>query len=160
MELMEIIKSSLSIFSAISFVFILTSYTIYKIKDRSRIKPYLRVNMQSNKNDLIIEEIVHEKKIIPIVQNEEKQLAVQLIQSPVQNELLSRQAMEIRMPLAHERFKIVNLPVTAEQNNIFKPNQEILRPTKKIKLNNKNKNIYEFYSESNEKMHKLKLAVR
>jgi len=58
MELMEIIKSSLSIFSVVSFVFILTSYTIFKIKDRTRIKPYLRVNMQKNYRDLIVEEVV------------------------------------------------------------------------------------------------------
>jgi|CZKP01.1.fsa_nt_gi hypothetical protein len=46
MELIEIIKSSLSIFSTTALVFTIISFTIYKIKDRSRIKPYLRVNIQ------------------------------------------------------------------------------------------------------------------
>jgi hypothetical protein len=44
MELIEIIKSSLSIFTTTTVVFLIISYTIFKIKDRSRIKPYLSLS--------------------------------------------------------------------------------------------------------------------
>ena len=159
MELMQIIKSSLSIFSAISLVFILTSYAIYKIKDRKRIKPYQRVNMQSNKNDLIIDEIVNDSKISPAVKVELKQFAVQLNQIPVENVLHPRPAMELRKPQAHERFKIVNSQIPAEYRNSYEPVLEIEKPKNKIRLNNEKKNIYDYYSETNEEMHKLKLAV-
>jgi hypothetical protein len=55
MELIEIIKSSLSIFSMTAFIFIIISYTIYKIKDRSRIKPYLGVNVNTTLGRIIAE---------------------------------------------------------------------------------------------------------
>lgn len=48
MELMEIIKSSISLLMILAFILIFLSYVVFKIKDRSRIKPYLRVNMQEN----------------------------------------------------------------------------------------------------------------
>lgn len=146
MELMEIIKSSLSIFSVISFVFILTSYTIFKIKDRSRIKPYLRVNVQSMYNDYILEESVIEvKKPIP-------ETAV------VKENILPKEIIDPKIIQVHERFKIVNTnPV--EQKYVPDPEREIEKPIRKIKLNSNKLNIYELYSDSNEKMHKLKLAV-
>jgi len=46
MELIEIIKSTLSILSTTTFIFLIISYTIFRIKDRYRIKPYLSVNVQ------------------------------------------------------------------------------------------------------------------
>ena len=147
MELMEIIKSSLSIFSAVSFVFIITSYTIYKIKDRTRIKPYLRVNMQSPYNDFIIEEIEQEKTS-PVQKMEEIP-----VPSPIEEEIKFK-------PQVHERFKIVNVKNTVEQVYVPEPKVEIEKPVRKIKLNSAKLNIYELYSETNEKMHKLKLAVR
>ncbi len=142
MELMEIIKSSLSIFSVVSFVFILTAYTIFKIKDRSRIKPYLRVNMQSAYNDIIIEEIVNDdKKNLP-----EKKDDIQI-----------QQNSNLNKPQVYGRFEIVN-PIKVEQKSITEAEPEIEKPIRKIKLSNPKLNIYEFYSETNEKMHKLKLA--
>ena len=57
MELIEIIKSSLSIFSTTAFVFVTVSYTIFKIKDRSRIKPYLRTKAQEPNNGKSINQI-------------------------------------------------------------------------------------------------------
>jgi hypothetical protein len=145
MELMEIIKSSLSIFSAIAFVFILTSYTIYKIKDRTRIKPYLRVNMQNNNHDIIIEENAH--NVIPVVMEKKE------------DKLPSALAVEIKNPQVHERFKIINEVTPIEEKIVPELIPEIEKPKKKIKLNNGKKNIYEYYSDTNEEMHKLKLAV-
>jgi hypothetical protein len=52
MELIEIIKSSLSIFSTTVLFFIIISYTIYKIKDSSRTKPNLKFNVQ-NPNPIV-----------------------------------------------------------------------------------------------------------
>jgi hypothetical protein len=158
MELMEIIKSSLSIFSIVSFVFIITSYTIFKIKDRTRIKPYLRVNMQSPYNDIILEEVVHEDKISPVETIVVKQPIVNSVPTPLDGD-----ARKIQI---HERFKIVN-QIPAVPNNIPDPEPEqeqeikpeIEKPVKKIRLKNENLYIYEFYSDTNEKMHKLKLAV-
>lgn len=51
MELMEIIKSSVSLFTIFLFSLVILSYVIFKIKDRSRIKPYMRVNLQENSTD-------------------------------------------------------------------------------------------------------------
>ena len=160
MELMEIIKSSLSIFSTISFVFILTSYTIFKIKDRSRIKPYLRVNMQSNNNDFILEEIVQEVKTSTLEKNDDKLSAAQLNQSSVEEDIKLKQAVDLKTLKVHERFKIINPKKPVEQVYIPEPKPEIEKPNKRIRLNSDKKNIYEFYSDTNEKMHKLKLAVR
>jgi len=144
MELMEIIKSSLSIFATVSFVFILTAYTIFKIKDRTRIKPYLRVNMQNTYKDIILEEVVHQERMV----------------QPVKNELIKiNPVMAIKLPPVHERFKIVNTPKTVQKIYGPEPTLEIERQARKIKLNNAKLNIYSLYSETNEKMHKLKLAV-
>jgi hypothetical protein len=54
MELSEIIKSTLSIFSAISVVLITISFAIYKIKDRSRVKPYLKADLLKTLHGTII----------------------------------------------------------------------------------------------------------
>jgi hypothetical protein len=54
MELTEIIKSTLSIFTVITFIFIIVSYIIYKIKDRTRIKPFLRINSRNLLDDNLV----------------------------------------------------------------------------------------------------------
>jgi hypothetical protein len=149
MELMEIIKSSLSIFSAVSFVFIITSYTVYKIKDRSRIKPYLRVNMQSAYNDFILEEIV-EEKITPVEKIVENKKAVE------EESIKLKQDTDVKV---HERFKIVNSIKPVDPKFIPVSASELEKPAKRIKLNSAKLNIYELYSDTNEQMHKLKLAL-
>ena len=53
MELVEIIKSSFSIFLAVIIFFSSISYTIFKIKNRSRTKLNLDVHLQNNLNGLI-----------------------------------------------------------------------------------------------------------
>lgn len=151
MELMEIIKSSLSIFSAVSFVFIITSYTVYKIKDRTRIKPYLRVNMQSAYNDFILEEIV-EEIITPAEKKADKQ-------KTDEEDIKLNQSADVKMPQVHERFKIVNSIKPVDPKFIPLSASELEKPARKIKLNSSKLNIYEFYSDTNEKMHKLKLAI-
>ena len=56
------------------------------------------------------------------------------------------------------RFKIINERKPLEK--VVKPEPEIVkeRPKQKIKLNKEKNNIYDLYSQTNEKMHKLKLA--
>ena len=53
MELIEIIKTSISLFSIFSFTLIISSYSVYKYKDRYRIKPYNRVNINDSSLSLI-----------------------------------------------------------------------------------------------------------
>lgn len=42
MELIPIIKASLGIFTVITSITFMISYTVYKVKSRNRIKPYLK----------------------------------------------------------------------------------------------------------------------
>jgi hypothetical protein len=69
MELTEIIKSTLSIFSVIAFVYIILSYTIYKIKDRTRIKPNPGVNIRNS-----IQKNITENKDVELKTNKEEML--------------------------------------------------------------------------------------
>jgi hypothetical protein len=65
----------------------------------------------------------------------------------------------MKMRQVHERFKIVNQKNTVKQKVTPKPEPVIEKPGKKIRLNKEKKNIYDFYSDTDEIMHKLKLAV-
>ena len=56
MELNEIIKSSLSIFSIATSIILIVSYSIFKLRDRARKKPLLKVNVQENKSEDQLEE--------------------------------------------------------------------------------------------------------
>jgi hypothetical protein len=67
MELIDIIKTTISIFSAIVFVSIAISYAIYKIKNRSRIKPYVRLDA-----DKSIYGIILNRKELELTTNIEK----------------------------------------------------------------------------------------
>ena len=153
MELIEIIKSTLSIFSAVSFVFIVVSYTIFKIKDRTRIKPYLRVNIQSPINNMIIEERIQEELQHANenwVKNNELISRAQKPQEAVVNQ-------PARIPLQN-RFKIIN--ENKPLDKVTKPEPEVVKEKpQKIKVSKEKKNIYDLYSQTDEKMHKLKLAV-
>jgi hypothetical protein len=102
MELIEIIKSSLSIFSTTAFVFITISYTIYKIKDRTRIKPYLGVNVKNTLSRIITENNGGEfNGSIEGKSEEEKQFdRILLFKLPVQN-----------------KFTIINGNVTVDKFN-------------------------------------------
>ena len=71
MELIDIIKTTISIFSAIVFVSIAISYAIYKIKNRSRIKPYVRLN-----SDKSIYGIILNSKELELTTNIEKANAI------------------------------------------------------------------------------------
>jgi hypothetical protein len=159
MELIEIIKSSLSIFSAVFFVFIIASYTIFKIKDRTRIKPYLRVNIQNPSNNLIIEERIQEgiqlKGKSRINNNADKPVSPSSIPlKPKQVKLSADQPARLSL---QNRFKIINENRPIEY--VFNPEFAQERPNSKIKMKQGEMNIYDHYSQTDEKMHKMKLAV-
>jgi len=143
MALIEIIKSSLSIFSTTAFIFIAVSYTIYKIKDRSRMKPYSKVNRQNPLSSIIDDEKGDENDI-----NMKKNFAeenrfdrIGLVKLPIQN-----------------RFTIINGEVTVEK--LFKPGYKKEYPIHKLNKNDGKKNIYGFYEMPNEETNKLKLVTR
>jgi len=143
MELIEIIKSSLSIFSTTAFVFITVSYTIFKIKDHSRVKPYLRVDIQnplsSKLNDKrgVVNNVNMKKKTA-----EENQFNnMVLVKLPVQN-----------------RFKIINGDVTVAK--LTKPGNRKENSIHRLKPNDDEKNIYDFFVIPDEKIHKLNLVTR
>lgn len=56
MELNEIIKSSLSIFSIATSIILIVSYIIFKLRDRARKKTLFSVNVQVNKSEDQLEE--------------------------------------------------------------------------------------------------------
>lgn len=141
MELIEIIKSSLSIFSTTAFVFFTISYTIFKIKDRSRIKPYLRTEVQEpltgipNGQISARVNINMEEKYV----EEEQMKKIVLVKLPIQNKFTI-----IKGDLTADKL---DNPEQREENPILIPNDE-------------NKNIYDFFTSPNEKMNKLKLVAR
>ncbi|HED37205.1 MAG TPA: hypothetical protein ENI76_03040 [Ignavibacteria bacterium] len=135
MELMQIIAVSLKLFIAVSAVLIVISYSIYKIKSRSNVKPYLRP-APTNASKFRIKIITHE--------TEEKLPEVHLA--------------------SHKRFKVVNekLNLTYD-NSLNKPKLKLekLVETNKLsknKISNPEDNILTHYSNNNfEPMHKLKV---
>ena len=102
MELIEIIKSSLSIFSMTAFVFLTISYTIYRIKDHSRVKPYMGVTVKNTFGRMITEQKGAEFNVsMEGKSEEEKQFdRVLLFKLPVQN-----------------KFTIINGNVTVDKFN-------------------------------------------
>ena len=102
MELIEIIKSSLSIFSMTAFGFVTISYMIYKIKDHTHVKPYLGVNVRNSPGRMIIEQKGAEINFsMEGKSEEEKQFdRFLLVKLPVQN-----------------RFTIINGNVTVDKFN-------------------------------------------
>ena len=143
MALIEIIKSSLSIFSTTAFIFIAVSYTIYKIKDRSRMKPYSKVNRQNPFSGIINDEKGDENNINmkENLTEENRFDRIGLVKLPIQN-----------------RFKIINGEVTVEK--LFKPGYKKEYPIHKLNTNDGKKNIYGFYEWPNEEINKLKLVTR
>jgi hypothetical protein len=90
MELIEIIKSTLSIFSTTVLVFMIIAYTIYKIKDSSRVKPYLKFNVQNPINATV---------------NEEAGIKIAMEERPMETIVLNR------LPI-QDKFTIINGNVT------------------------------------------------
>ena len=142
MELIEIIKSSLSIFSTTAVVFITISYTIFKIKDRSRIKPYLRVNVQKPLSRMIGDKIgVNENMNIedkPTIENQFNRIV--LVKLPIQN-----------------KFTIINGAETVDKLN--KPGHKKENFINNLSSNDEMKNIYDFFTSPDKKTHKLKLVT-
>jgi hypothetical protein len=106
MELSEIIKSTLSIFSVITFVLLLVSYTIYKVKDRTRKKPYLAVNTGNTSCSTMID-----KNKLSLRPNLEERFAKE--NGPIGFVLAE-------LPL-HNRFNIIN---------VNKPSVKLNKPNK------------------------------
>jgi hypothetical protein len=102
MELIEIIKSTLSIFSTTAVVFMIISYTIYKIKDSSRVKPYLKFNVQNPINATV---------------KEGAGIKIAMEERPMETILLNR------LPI-QDKFTIINGNVTIGKQRNRKENSE------------------------------------
>lgn len=136
MELMEVIKSSVSIFSVFTVALVILSYIIFKVKDKTRVKPYERLAGQ----DALLQEQNRLEKIRREQMNMERARQAglrqenQILMQPVQR----REAA----PIIENRYKIINTP------NIN--NGPINQPV----------NIFDLYSRNiNEPMHKMKLSA-
>lgn len=143
MELIEIIEFSLSIFLIIAIIFITISYTVFKIKDRSRIKPHLRVNIQkpfvgilNDKIDVKINKNMGKKSI------EENQFnKIVLVKLPIQN-----------------KFTIINENVAVD--NLIKLDFRKENPRYRLNANGEKDNNYDFYASPDAKTPKLKFVAR
>jgi hypothetical protein len=112
MELTEIIKSTLSIFSVIAFVFIILSYSIYKIKDRSRIKPYLGNNVRNS-----IQEEMSGKKNVDLKAN---------IEESFTKENQTSGLVLVKLP-NQSRFNIINVNKSTVKLNTMEPIENSLK---------------------------------
>jgi len=127
MELTEIIKSSLSIFLTTTFVFIIISYTVYKIKDRSRIKPYLRFNVQRPIEGIIKDEIIINTDMEDKPSEEMQFGSVVLNKLPIQ-----------------DKFTIVKGEVIVDRLKKLENTKENL--TNRLNTYNDKKNVFDFYT--------------
>lgn len=118
MELIEIIKSSLSIFTTTVLVFMAIAYTVYKIKDSSRTKPYLIFNVQKPLIGAMNTETV---KTIEGIHLEKNDIITDLNKLPIQ-----------------ERFTIINGNVLV--------NKTIKQEYKKERLKSENEKNFDIYT--------------
>ena len=141
MELIEIIKSSLSIFSTTAFVFTIISYTVYKIKDRSRIKPYLRFTVQKPIGGIIKDEIG---------------INIDIEEKPSEEMQFDRVVLN-KLPI-QDKFTIVNGEVIADILKKLENKKE--NSIQRLKSSDDNNNIYDLFSYRDEKIHNLKLVAK
>ena len=141
MELIEIIKSSLSIFSTTAFVFIIISYTVYKIKDRSRIKPYLRFNVQKPIGGIIKDEIY---------------INIDMKEKPSEEMQVDRFVLN-KLPI-QDKFTIINGEIIADILKKLENKKE--NSINRLNTYDDKKNIFGFYTIPENKMDKLKLVTR
>jgi len=136
MELIEIIKSSLSIFSTTALLFITISYTVYKIKDSSRTKPHLRLNVQKPLSEIINNEIGID------------------MEKPKEEIMFNRTVLN-KLPI-QDRFTIINGEVIV--------NKSIKREKKDSihgkKSDDEKKHIFDIYTIPDEEINNLKLVTR
>lgn len=162
MELMEIIKSSVSIFTMMMFGLVILSYVIYKFKDQTRPKPYERVleiqkteamampkeYMMINQmsNDKILQEKYKQEQLfrqehLRVEQQRQEQMKINQMNWDIQNRNYKNQDMQRRSQLPENKFRVVNPIIRTEPAYM-------------------SKNIFELYSQNEkEQMHKLKLAA-
>lgn len=152
MELIDIIIYMLKIFSLATVATLVLSYIFFKVKDRTRIKPYMLVNSEQTS----VESPVFE---VPVF--EAPKAAHHII--PLKPRHLSN------------RFKVLNEEQTFSDNSIPHTPEAFYKPAQKqrpllsvINFNSEkqisdqlqkseSKNIYRYYSPS-EQMHKVKVG--
>jgi len=138
MELIPIIKASLGIFTVITSITFMISYTVYKIKSRNRIKPYLK---DFDEADSVIKLEVLETKINE-EEIEEKNKRFKLInengQKIAAEERDEEELVRISKPTEISNHKVVVR--RHSENEVF--------------------NIYSFYSTNDIRpLHKLKFDL-
>ncbi len=131
MELLQIIIFTLKLFALTSAIVVLISYFIFKLKDRVRIKPYMKPTVVEAASLAIQSGLTIEKKY------EKKPKHFKILNE--ENSFLKER--QIRL----------------EKSNPIKFIQEEYNFNKK-NISKENFNIYDYYSNSNfEPMHKIKL---
>lgn len=142
MELIEIIIYALKIFSLASVILLIVSYFFFKMKDRSRIKPYMLVD-----NDPSTYEVPETKESADVLNYKKFSERFQVVNQE-------------RFTPQYESGAFYR-PVAGNiipQNNVYN-----LPRTNSNQRNNGNTstNIYNLYSpETSEPMHKLKINIK
>ncbi len=131
MELLQIIIFTLKLFALTSTIIVLISYFIFKLKDRNRIKPYMKQTVPDLSKNFEVEQLAIKEEKINTRPN--------------------------RFKILNEEPSII----TNQKQNINKGNSIIYRKNNLIPSTNNlsnNFNIYDYYANSNfEPMHKIKL---
>lgn len=150
MELMDIIKSSVSLFSGIMLGLVILSYIFYKFKEQGRAKPYERLlEDQKAADEKRIEELLIQKKMYQenLYRQEQLMIEQQRQQQLKYNSEMRRKNIPVnqnafqREVMAENRFRVVNTPGMSPSSYTAP-------------------RIYELYSQNEkEQMHKLKLAA-
>ena len=145
MELMEIITSSVSLFMAISFILIVLSYIIFKIKDYSRIKAHARVNIR---NSTVLSHDLTSIQRPEYLSTRNSQNHQQITGREITFQNTNRSpCRDKQIKRDFSKFKVLNETSTA-------------RSGAAMNLKMRTDNIFELYSQNEqERMHKLKLAV-
>ncbi len=140
MELIDIIIYVLKLFALSSFILLTLSYMIFKIKDRSRIKPYMVLSTNNSVNAS-----TRHYKIIP---HEEKPEA-------------DKNNPPVKKLRSTRRYKVINEQTTYRIESESKEDKTPIpepAPVRQQRSTPRKMDVYSFYSTSKfESMHKLKL---
>ena len=143
MELIQIIKVSLGIFTFFTAITFIVSFVIYKIKNRNTIKPYERKPVLFDSSLILEVQDTSEENEIPNPFNKKFEIL---------NENASNNQTNKLFPINsnHKLGKFENFSVTENSNHFPKPKRS---PNEVF-------NIYSFYSNNNSRpMHKLKVKA-
>jgi hypothetical protein len=173
MELVQIITFAIKLFALIAAIVVLSSYLIYKLKDRKRKKPYVKYTAQQFVTEPSLPEVQYAPEPVNNVQMAFAQAANIQYDNSVYETPYYENAQYEPQPMAvayqnnqprsfGQRFKIINEnnhPVVSRGHLIEKLQPVTVAPQR---FNARGQaqvfNIYDYYSSNNfEPMHKVSL---